>query len=305
MELAIIILNWNAAEDTIRCVRAVSAWQRLHPVVWVVDNGSSDESAEHIARACPNVHLIRNSTNLGFAGGNNVGISQALAVGEAPILLLNNDAFIEETDVIRLLTTLHADEHIGFVGPLLYDAATPDRLLSAGGKSPLRHHSHIYDLPVDGPVRTVVYVPGTVILGKAQVFGGVGLLDENYFFSTEVADLCVRARRQGYLSLIDARARATHALHRSSHLRDTLYVYYIIRNRFLFIRKFYRYARLPLYIVWALYSLAVAMRVWLKGKADMARAVLVGLWDGLRGQFGGQNERVLSLCAGIRGETQG
>src|SRR5262245_44872783 len=68
MQLSIVILNWNAAADTIRCVRSIMAWSQLKPAIWVVDNASSDSSAEIIASECPQVHVIRNSHNQGFAG---------------------------------------------------------------------------------------------------------------------------------------------------------------------------------------------------------------------------------------------
>lgn len=299
MELAVIILNWNAAADTARCARHVAGWQRLRPTIWVVDNGSTDGSAGVISRECPDVRLIRNATNLGFAGGNNRGIVEALAAGNAPILLLNNDAFIAEEDVVRLLQTFKEDKRIGFIGPLLFDADDKERLLAAGGIDPVRHHhSHILTLSPGEPVRVVEYVPGTALLGRSEVFRTVGLLDENYFFSMEVADLCMHARRCGYVSAIDTRARAFHTLSRSSNLRETLHTYYIIRNRFLFIRKFNPRRKALLYGFWTLYSLALLLKVQLSGRPDTARAVRLGLLDGLRGRFGGQNERVLSACSG-------
>jgi GT2 family glycosyltransferase len=252
MELAIIILNWNAADDTIRCIRRITPWQRLRPTIWVVDNASTDDSTRAIERECPEVHLIHNSANLGFAGGNNRGIMQALssATEGMPILLLNNDAWIEETDVITLLETL----------------------------------------------------PGTVIVGRAQVFHRVGLLDEDYFFSSEVADLCLRARQRGYLSAIDTRVKAFHDLGRSSVLRETLHAYYIVRNRFLLIRKFHQKRKILLYGFWTLYSVALSMKVQLSGKRSTARAVRLGLLDGLQGRFGGQNERVLAAVSGTVGQ---
>ena len=302
MELAVIILNWNAARDTIHCVQRVVAWKHLRPTIWVVDNDSTDESAHTILSTCPAVHLIRNEANLGFAGGNNQGIAAALAVGDAPILLLNNDAFVEEGDMHQLLESLYADERIGFVGPLLFDSGKRERLLAAGGRNPvLHHHSHIPNPPSTRPVYPVAYVPGTVLLARAEVFRTVGFLDENYFFSMEVADLCMRARRKGYISIIDTRARAFHALERSSDLRGTLHVYYIIRNRFLFIRKFYPRAGWLLFTIWSLYSLALWLKVRAAGQPSTARAVWLGLVDGLRGRFGGQNERVLPLVQGDRG----
>ena len=296
MELAVIILNWNAAADTVRCVRYVAAWRRLQPTIWVVDNGSADDSVQVISRECPNVHLIRNIANLGFAGGNNRGVVKALSLGNAPILLLNNDAFIEEEDAIRLLDTLQEDGRIGIIGPLIFDADEKDRLLTAGGRNPvLNHHSHILRLAPGGPVRMVEYVPGTVLLARSELFRTVGLLDEDYFFNTEVADLCMRARQHHYVSAIDIRARAFHALsRRPPGLREALYIYYFIRNRFIYIRKFYRGLRIPLMVFWGLYSLVLALKLQINGNPVMARAVRLGLTDGLRGRVGGQNERVLS-----------
>ena len=295
MELAIIILNWNAASDTIRCVRRIAAWERLNPAVWVVDNASTDGSTEIIARECPDVHLIRNSTNLGFAAGNNRGIIQALAVGDAPLLLLNNDAVLEETDAIRLLESLQSDQRIGFIGPLLFDAEHKEHLLAAGGGSPVKHHhSHFHKFSAAHPLFPVTYVPGTVIIGRAEVFRTVGLLDDDYFFSAEVADLCIRAGQQGFLSVIDSRARAYHTLGRSSNLRDTLYTYYIIRNRFLLMRKHHPW-NIPLFGFWTLYSLALTLKLRLDRKSHTSRAVRLGLLDGLWGRFGGQNERVLAM----------
>ena len=75
-------------------------------MIVVVDNASADDSCAVIARECPQVHLICNSANEGFAGGNNRGIEVALTVGDAPVLLLNNDASIAEDDTIRLMQTL-------------------------------------------------------------------------------------------------------------------------------------------------------------------------------------------------------
>jgi GT2 family glycosyltransferase len=303
MELAVIILNWNATDDTLRCIRHVTAWQTVQPTIWVVDNGSADDSVQTILNEFPEIHLVRNATNLGFAGGNNRAIVAALAVTNAPILLLNNDALIEEADVIRLLETLVADRRIGFIGPLLFDAEEKDRLLAAGGRNPVRHHhSHILQLAPGEPMRVVEYVPGTVLVGRSEPFRDFGLLDEDYFFSMEVADLCMRARKHGYLSAIDTRAHAFHAVdHRPSALRETLYTYYIIRNRFLFIRKFYPRLKFLFYAFWTLYSLALALKVRLDGKPAMARAIRLGLLDGLRGRFGGRNERVLAVSAAASG----
>jgi GT2 family glycosyltransferase len=174
-------------------------------------------------------------------------------------------------------------------------------MLSAGSKNPaLHHHSHNHNLPTGGPVHLAECVPGTVLLIRAEVFRQVGLLDEAYFFGSEVADLCLRAKADGFLSAVDARARAYHRLKRSSRFRDTLYPYYIIRNRFLLIRKFHRRWKFAFYAFWTLYSLLLSWKVLLSGQQPMARAVRIGLFDGLQGRFHGQNERILDLATGVQ-----
>ncbi len=299
VELTVIILNWNAADDTIRCVRQLTGWQRLQPMIWVVDNASADTSCEAIARECPQAQLICNPTNQGYAGGNNRGLEAALSVSKAPVLLLNNDALIREEDALRLLETLQANPKIGLIGPMLYDADHQDKLLSAGSKDPARHHhSHNHQLPGEGLVQTVECIPGTVIMIRAEVFQTIGLLDEAYFFGSEIADLCLLARRRGYLSVIDSRARAYHAVKRSSKFRETLYPYYIIRNRFLLIRKFHRQAQIFYFSFWTFYSLALSLKVRLAGQPGLARSVWLGLLDGLQGRFGNQNGRVLAFVTG-------
>lgn len=301
MDLTIILLNWNAAADTLRCLREISTWPTLRPTVIVVDNASSDDSAASIEADFPQVQLIRSAVNLGFAGGNNQGLRAALALGEAPILLLNNDAAIGEADLFTLLRILETRPEIGFIGPLLYDGRDKNRLLAAGSKDPAKHHhSHNHALTSQEPVQIVECVPGTAILGRAAVFRQVGLLDEAYFFSSEVADLCLRARQQGFLSAISTEARVYHTLERSSDFRGSLYPYYIIRNRFLLIRKFHRRWALFYHGFWALYSLALSLKAQLAGQQPLARAVRLGLRDGLQGRFGNQNERILRETAPVR-----
>jgi len=299
MELSVVILNWNAAADTIRCVQAMAAWQTVQPTVWVVDNASTDDSVAAIAAACPQVRLLRNDENLGYAAGNNRGIAAALAHGDTPIMLQNNDAAIAEADVVRLLETLQTKPRVGFVAPLLFDTRQQGRLLAAGGRNIAFYiNSHILKVSSEVDLQPVAYVPGTVMMGRAEVFRQVGLLDADYFFTGETPDLCRRAATQGYLTVVNPQAKAWHALADVSALRQTLYPYYLVRNRFLFVRKFYPRLKWGLYVFWSLYGLALALKLRFSGNLPAARAIQLGVRDGLRGQFGGQNERVLAVTTG-------
>ncbi len=307
MRLAVIVLNWNAGPETIRCVQRLSSWQRMPPTIWVVDNASTDGSVEAIAEACPGARLVRNAANLGFAGGNNQGLQQALAAKSAPILLLNNDASIDEPSAMRLCMTLVECEELGFVGPLLFSSGEPQRLLSAGGLDIATHiHTHTSRLTPGPDIRLVDYVPGTAVMIRPEALA-VGLFDEDYFFSGEMADLCERARALGLGSAIDTRARAIHVPGDPSCLRDTLYAYYSLRNRFLFVRKLRPRQKAWLYGYWLLVGMTMKAKAILDGRSDRAHAIQLALSDGLRGRFGGQNERVLCTVqrrSGARCHTQ-
>lgn len=292
---AIIILNWNNSPDTIATVQAIRGWKRLTPVIWVVDNGSEDDSVERIQRECPSVRLLLSYHNRGFAAGNNMAIRQVMAKGQsASFLLLNNDAVIEEIGVRRLLDTLERTG-AGIVGPLLHDPPPTMGLQAAGGINPTwRIDTHLHYIPDESAPYPVDYVPGTAILIAAEVFERIGLLDEEYFISGEIADFCLRARRHGYRPLIDPKVTVYHDTGRSSELRVAFYAYYFLRNRFLFVRKFYPRLRWLLVLRWTLFGLMSVVTSWLQGNQRRARALLLGLRHGLSGQFGDRSAEVLA-----------
>ena len=270
----------------------------------MVDNASVSQDAKAIASAFPEVEVVCSQENLGFAGGTNLGIVRALAGSNAPLLLLNNDVFVEEADIVRLLERLQSIPDAGMMAPVLYHAEDKQRILSAGSRNPVLHRFHtLYELPERDDVYEVESVSGAAVIVRSAVFRKVGLLHESYYFATELADLCRRAARAGYGAFVDPSTRAYHDLDRSSRLRETLYVYYVVRNRFLYIRRFHRLSGLFLAATWALYGGQQAWRLKRAGKRATAQAIAMGVRDGLRGRFGGQNDRVLDACRNLSNTT--
>ena len=318
MNLAVVILNWNQAAATIRCVEAVAAWTQVTPDIWVVDNASQDGSRDLIPKQCPTAQVLASDSNLGFAGGNNLALRRILSSRSDVVLLLNNDAVIAEDQVQHLLTELATHPRLGIVGPLLderrgrssptalrhsasrrregFAPAGPEQVFTAGGRDIARHLGTRHECPVpDLPaliathrLLDVDYVPGTVALVRAEVFRIAGLFDEDYFFSGEMADFCRRAVGQGYTSAICPWACATHAP--GGGARTTLYRYYTLRNRFLYIRKFYPSRRALYTCLWSAVALAMATRSLIQGRPAEARAAWRALYDGLAGRFGNRNE---------------
>ncbi len=295
MNLAVVILNWNSEKDTDRCIRTVQAWNHESnvptPSIWVVDNGSRKEGFEWLQRAHPEVRFVCAGVNRGFAGGNNLGIAAALESGSDAILLLNNDASMDGRSVAAMLQVLTSSSSIGVVGPSLWHG---EGLIAAGGRDIGRYSAtHLKPHPLPAYVVDVDYVPGTAALVARRVFEVAGMLDEDYFFAGEMADLCFRARRLGFRSVADPSARAYHDLDRSAGIRDGLHAYYVYRNRFLYIKKHCAGRQRFLYPLWILRGAKGVLASLLRGNRLRARAIGLGLLDGVRGKFGGQNERVL------------
>jgi len=295
MRLAVVILNWKSAGETISCALAVESWKTLRPVVIVVDNGSGDSDRDKISRHCPGALLISNSLNRGYAGGNNDGMRKALELGCDRILLLNNDASVTEGCVRTLLRALEENPALGMVGPLLKESVGNTTIFHSGGKDIARFiHTRQTATPAGKEEGTlslspVDYVPGTALLMRSTVFSKIGPLDERYFFSGEVADLCERAKRGGFGCAIDRRASAAHRPAGNSRLRNNLYSYYSLRNRFLFIRL-HRRNRFTLLSLWAARGLFMMGGALLTLRWSRARAIALAVIDGLRGKWGNRNE---------------
>ena len=116
-KVEIIILNWNGKEDTIECLQSLQKVKYGNVDITVVDNASTDDSAEKIASEFPSVKLLKNNKNLMYAGGNNVAIKEALR-GEAEyFLILNNDTILHEDFLNYLVKSIRSDKKIGIVAP--------------------------------------------------------------------------------------------------------------------------------------------------------------------------------------------
>ncbi|MBI4568418.1 MAG: glycosyltransferase family 2 protein [Planctomycetes bacterium] len=203
--VAAVVVNWNGGEETAACVRSLLSQSGATPRVCVVDNGSSDGSAERLAAEFPDVTLIRTGANRGFAAGANAGMRWALAEGAGAILLLNNDATLAPAAVANLLRALRAGRAAGVavVTPLVLFADRPDRVWAAGGAISRRlpfPRSPAYRRPASGwrGRRRVTFASGCALLVAADAVRRVGLLDETLAMYGEDADWSLRFAAAGY-----------------------------------------------------------------------------------------------------------
>ncbi|MGH2829193.1 MAG: glycosyltransferase family 2 protein, partial [Actinomycetota bacterium] len=246
MKVVAAVLNYRRADDTIACVASVRKDAPDIAVV-VVDNGSGDGSADRIQAGAPGAKLVRSATNLGYAGGNNLGIAEALHQSADAILILNNDLVLEPGCVASLREALQTHASWGIVAPLsllpgpegVVDFFTGRVLLAqAALQAPGR------DEPRGGrftqPEETE-YVTGSAMLVRRAVFERVGLLDQRFFLVWEDVDFSLRARDAGFTLGATPNAVVRHARSASfGHEASPLQRYFFVRNPFLLLRKHLR-----------------------------------------------------------------
>jgi GT2 family glycosyltransferase len=301
MSLAVILLNWRNERQTLRCARAVAAWQDLRPHLYVVDNESTEATSETMASALASDSLICSPRNLGYAGGNNLGIRRALAAQHQYILLLNSDAEISEAGTIRLLERLQANPQISILGPLIHETRDGRTHLLVGGRDIARYAStRMAIAPPDlkrlpgYPLHEVDYVSGTVFLARASAFAETGLLDEEYFFSGEIADFCKRVKDRGCQIHVDLEVEARHDPGQAPpDIRETLHVYYGLRNRFLYVTRHHAREKMRYFAYWTMLGTLRLVRALSQGKTGRARAIILALTHAYTGRHGNQNAKFL------------
>ena len=237
--LAAVVLNYRTPEQTLLTIGSLRASRRRIDELIVVDNGPEAGAGKSLHARLPGVTVLETAENLGFAGGCNVGIRHALEGGAELVMLVNSDVWLPPDCVGRLEDAL-ACPTLGVVGPLLLSRSDPELVASLGisfselsGR--MRHEGYgrrfgSLTLPES---RIVAGVSGCVMLARRQVFESIGLFDEDYFFTFEDLDFCLRARRAGHGSAVIYGARAYHEGSASLASTSPRRVYFASRNHLL------------------------------------------------------------------------
>ncbi|MCX6791884.1 MAG: glycosyltransferase family 2 protein [Candidatus Gottesmanbacteria bacterium] len=294
-KVAVIIVNWNGHKDTEICLSSLEKIEK-HDVelrVIVVDNGSSDDSIASIRKKYPGVTVIPTGKNLGFTGGNNVGITYARQHRADFVWLLNNDTFVDS----HVLSVLRAfrDSKVGICGSKIYFAPGhefhSDRYKEtergkifwyAGGLVDWdnMYASHRGVDEVDhGQYNTeeeTPFVTGCSMMIRADVFDRIGELDDRYYLYLEDLDFCLRAKKAGF-SLRYVPSSVLWHVNASSSARpgNPLQQYYQTRNRMLL---GFRFAQTRTKIA----LLREAIRYLLTGSSVRRKAVI----DFFSGRYG-------------------
>lgn len=284
--LSVITVNYNGLRDTCSLLDHLT-FDHNDTEVIVVDNGSANNEAETIASRYANVKCIRSERNLGFAGGNNLGISHAQG---KYLFFVNNDTEVSMDDIERLINRIETSEHIGIVCPKIrffygdrhiqYAGFTPMSRITCRNRGIGYDEADIgqYDTP-----RQTAFAHGAAMMAKRNTIDKVGLMPECYFLYYEEMDWSMMMKRNGYQIWYEPSATVYHKESQSTGANSPLKTYYLTRNRLLFIKRNSEHFRLLSYLYMICF---VATRDILKNilcaKPKLAQATIKGVIDFLK-----------------------
>lgn len=289
----VIILTWNQYHHTKACLKSLSETSYTNLRIIVVDNDSSDGTPANLARDFPDVTVLVNDENLGFAAGNNVGIRYALDKGADYVFVLNNDTLVAPDLFERMIEVADAavakGEKVGMIAPLIYFAEEPTRIWSSGGRRHLLTYEKTGDLhgQLDsGQLPSTVrqdYFTGCALLLSHDLLTTVGLFDERFFFTYEDSDICFRARHAGYELLLAPQAHVWHKVSVSTGGSGSPSErYWMARSSVLFFAKHVRGWRRLIVVPYRTASaIRTSIRLLQQGRRDSLRSYWRGLRDGL------------------------
>lgn len=307
--VAIVILTWNQRDLTLDCLASLAGMSypsdRLQIVV--VDNGSRDDTVTAVHERFPNVTVLENGDNLGFAEGNNVGIRHALQGQTEYVMLLNNDTVVDAQMLSILVQALHQHPQVGIVGPKMLYFDPPDLIWCAGNRidwrmgGSVRLQAEEPDTTTAQSPRAVDFITACGILLRRQVIEQIGLLDPRFFIYYEETDWCVRASRVGWSIFYVPTACLWHKVSAAMGTTSPATEYYMNRNVLLFLAKnrqgIGRWTSIGLAAGRNLLAIAAYTAKPHAGQRIPHRnARLLALRDALTGRWGQMGPDVAAIC---------
>ena len=279
--ISVIIVNYNGKKFLSDCLNSIFC-QRYFPFeVIMVDNGSLDGSVEYVRQNYPDVKILNQSTNLGFAGGTNAGIRQA---GGEFILTLNNDTIISPDFIDELAKPMVSDPFVGMCGSKMI---FPDGRINstaicisrsgAAWDRGLGEHDH-------GQYNGVQEVFGPcagAALYRSMMLHEIGLFDEDFFLYFEDVDLAYRARLSGWKCMYVPTAKVIHVHGGTNQPGSDISMYYVNRNILWIVVKNFPSRALIMFIPWIIgRNIAIIPYYFFKGKGG---AIIKAKVDSVKG----------------------
>jgi GT2 family glycosyltransferase len=256
--LSIIIVSWNIRKLLENCLSSILAHPPTSPFeIWVVDNASTDESPRMVREKFPQVHLVENRENLGFARANNQAIQQCTG---KYILLLNPDTLVTSGALQALVDFLDKNPEAGATGARILNPDGSLQISSHPRPTLSRELWRLFHLDSLAPyaeypltkwgtkqAQEVDVLMGACLLVRKKVLDQVGFLDEDYFIYTEEVDLCYRIQRAGWRLFWVPQAEVVHFGGQSTQQVPTEMFLNLYHGKIKYFRKHYGWQAAQIY----------------------------------------------------------
>ena len=281
-KLSIITINFNGIDCTRDLIETIPSSDDIEVIV--VDNGSRRDEATELEKLFPNINVVRSRKNLGFAGGNNLGIK---ASHGKYLFFVNNDTIFREFNAEALISRLESSENIGIVCPKIRFAWGNNPIQYAGftglSRITLRNRSVGYGEDDHGQydtARPTPYAHGAAMLVRREAIERAGYMPECYFLYYEELDWSMMFARAGYQIWYEPQCTIYHKESQSTGQNSPLRTYYLTRNRLLLVRRNpqeFNQALAYLYLI-GIVALRDILKYTFMGRCDLLKATLRGLW---------------------------
>ena len=280
-KLCILIVNYNSTNYTLELIENLKKSNYNKFDILVFDNNSKEDISK--LEKIKGVRIIKNYKNLGLTGGVNKGLCY---LKNKYVLLLNPDIDIDKNTVKELLDVIEKDDKIAFAAGAIYNSKQRDKIDAFGGKisfwtgigKPLKREDKIRELNYGE------YTDACILMFNREIFQKLGGYDEKYFMYNETEDIQLRAIEKGYKIYINPNAKVWHKVYGSSGSKKSKFsVYYLTRNRFLFMKKNVNSLRYALFLILNLF-LILPLQLFLfllRRQINLIGSFMKGAFDGI------------------------
>jgi GT2 family glycosyltransferase len=311
-KVVVVIISWNGKENTRECLDSVVHLNYENYETVVVDNASNDGSQEFLKRNYAEITLIENPVNLGFGGGLNVGIREAMRRGSDYILCLNNDVVLDKNVLSELVRFGEISSRIGGLCPLEYDYNQNNRIICAGGvirfvRGKLCGYGKLDKGQFNRAMITGL-LSGPAMMFKVKALLDVGLFDTSYFYGPEDQDIALRLIKKRYNLVFVPSAKVWHKRRGATKGKITpLNEYFHVRNYLLFVKKnatgFDRFFSVVYF--WFCDFSIIFFRNLISGKCNSLNAIMAGLIWHINNALVPSDSQMVELLSNLSRKTCG
>ena len=282
IEVSIITINYNGLEDTCALIETIPFNENMEVIV--VDNASKNQEADTLAQRYPQVKVIKSERNLGFAGGNNLGIRAAQG---KYLFLINNDTVFKDFNIQALIDRIESSPDIGIVCPKIRFAWDNNPIQFAGYSKlstiTVRNYAIGFNEEDHDQYNIAHHTPyahGAAMLIKKDVIEKIGLMPDCYFLYYEELDWSMMFTRAGYQIWYEPACTIYHKESQSTGQNSPLRTYYLTRNRLLLVQRNpqeFNKALAYIYLI-GIVALRDILKYTFIGRYDLLKATLQALW---------------------------